>query len=111
MTRKRQHPPMGSAGASHDHQGNGITPKTNDLTLPGLGTPADIPVWVLDLVLDGNVVACMASIGLMAVPDTLMVEGMANGHDVDNATLTMLRNVDGRTVSIFRMPRNVGGAR
>ena len=79
--------------------------------MPGRGTPDDIPTWVLDLVLDDNVVACMASIGLMAVPDTLMIEGMANGHDVDNATLAMVRATDGRTVSIFHMPSVVGGAR
>jgi hypothetical protein len=41
---------------------------------------------------------------LIAVPDVVMLEGLANGQAADGATLTIRRSADNRTVYIFEMP-------
>ena len=44
----------------------------------------------------------LAALGLVVVPDTVMVEGLANGHDTPPTT--SLVRADGRTAYLFRMP-------
>lgn len=61
-----------------------------------------------DLAFESGAVVIDPVLDLAVVPDVVLVEGIANGHEID--TPTRLRRADGREVAVYRAPRDLLGA-
>lgn len=55
-----------------------------------------------DIALRTNCVTLMVPLGLVVVPDVVILEGIANGRDAGQPTV--LQSADGRRVYVYAMP-------
>lgn len=51
--------------------------------------------------IETGVIVVLPMVGLVVVPDTVMIEGIANGQDVSGGVRFAC---DGRTVAVYAMP-------
>ena len=61
---------------------------------------------LVDYVLERGEPMVVLHYGIVLVPDTLIVEGMANGHEMPGRGPSIVRPADGRTVSVFAVPED-----
>ncbi len=56
-----------------------------------------------DIALRTNAVTLIMPLALVVVPDVIILEGIANGHDAGQPTV--LQGEDGRRVYVYAMPK------
>ena len=54
--------------------------------------------------METNAVVVCDCCTLIAAPDVIVLEGLANGREVDGSTTTRINRCDGRSAWIFTMP-------
>jgi hypothetical protein len=69
----------------------------------GKDGPSDVYVKLADEVLATNAVAADYAAGILAVPDVIVAEGVANGNAAPASW--RLNRADGRSVTFYRIPR------